>query len=73
MRDTDLYGRILGIESPWEVTGVELRLEAGEVEVFVARGGGESHRCPECGARRVATTRVVGAGAIFRRASTGRF
>ena len=49
MRDTDLYGRILGIESPWEVTGVELRLEAGEVEVFVARGGGESHRCPECG------------------------
>ena len=49
MRDTDLYGRILGIESPWEVTGVELRLEAGEVEVFVARGSGESYRCPECG------------------------
>ncbi len=49
MRDTDLYGRILGIESPWEVTGVELRLEAGEVEVFVARGGGDSYRCPECG------------------------
>lgn len=49
MRDTDLYGRILGIESPWEVTGVELRLEVGEVEVFVARGGGESYRCPECG------------------------
>ena len=21
MRDTDLYGQILGIESPWEVTG----------------------------------------------------
>ncbi len=49
MRDTDLYGRILGIESPWEVTGVELRLEAGEVEVFVARGKGESLRCPVCG------------------------
>ena len=49
MRDTDLYGRILGIESPWEVTGVELRLEAGEVEVFVVRGGGESLSCPECG------------------------
>lgn len=49
MRDTDLYGRILGIESPWEVTGVELRLEAGEVEVFVARRRGESYRCPVCG------------------------
>ena len=49
MRDTDLYGRILGVESPWEVTSVELRLEAGEVEVFVARGRDESYRCPECG------------------------
>ena len=48
-RDTDLYGRILGIESSWEVTGVEMRLEAGDVEVFVARGSGESYRCPECG------------------------
>ena len=49
MRDTDLYGRILGIESPWEVTGVDLRLEAGEVEVLVVRGGGEPLSCPECG------------------------
>lgn len=49
MRDTDLYGQILGIESPWEVTGVELRLDAGEVEVFVSRGKDESCRCPECG------------------------
>ena len=48
MRDTDWYGRILGIESPWEVSGVELRLEAGEVEVFVVRGGSESFGCPEC-------------------------
>lgn len=49
MRDTDLYGQILGIESPWEVTGVELRLDGGEVEVFVARGRSEWYRCPECG------------------------
>ena len=48
MRDTHLYGRILGIESPWEVTDVELRLESGEVEVFVVHGG-ESLRCSECG------------------------
>ncbi len=49
MRDTDLYGRILGIESPWEVSGVELRPEAGEVEVFVVRSRDEALRCPECG------------------------
>ncbi|MCE2558410.1 MAG: transposase family protein [Acidobacteria bacterium] len=49
MRDTDLYGRILGIERPWRVTDVELRLEAGEVEVFVARGAGDGFSFPECG------------------------
>ena len=49
MRATDLYGRIPGIENPWEVTGVELRLEAAEVEVLVAGGRDESYRCPECG------------------------
>ena len=48
MRDTHLYGRILGIESSWDVTDVELRLESGEVEVFVVHGG-ESLRCSECG------------------------
>ena len=49
MRDTDLYGRILGIESPWEVSSVELRPEAGEVEVFVVRRRDEALSCPECG------------------------
>ena len=29
MRDRELYARILGIEAPWRVEGVELKLEEG--------------------------------------------
>lgn len=49
MRDTDLYGRILGIEAPWSVTDVELRLEEGEVDVRVGYQGSGRLSCPECG------------------------
>ena len=31
MRDKDLYAQILGIKSPWQVSGVELALSEGEV------------------------------------------
>lgn len=48
MRDKDLYAKILGIESPWRVTDVDLDLEKGEVVVHL---GNEEKRpaCPECG------------------------
>jgi transposase len=49
MRDTDLYARILGVDRPWQVTDVELRLEAGEVEVKVAYAASETVSCPQCG------------------------
>lgn len=49
MRDRELYARILGIESPWTVEGVELRLEDGEVLVRVKRDLGVPLTCPECG------------------------
>ena len=48
MRDRELYARILGIEAPWRVEGVELNLEEGEVVVQVEHAGG-GLRCPECG------------------------
>jgi transposase len=51
MRDRDLYARILGVERPWRVSRVELRLEAGEVEVFVEHDGSRELACPECGER----------------------
>ena len=50
MRDKDLYARILGIESPWQVASVDLRLVEGEVVVSVIYGLDEAHTCPQCGA-----------------------
>jgi len=49
MRDRELYARILGIERPWQVTDVELRLEQGEVLVRVEQESGARLLCPECG------------------------
>ena len=49
MRDKDLYAQILGIESPWQVSGVELSLSEGEVTVQVERERGAKSCCPSCG------------------------
>jgi transposase len=48
MQDRELYRQILGIESPWFVERVELKLETGEIHVYV------NHQetdwpCAECG------------------------
>ena len=50
MHDRDLYSKLLGIETPWRVRDVEVRLEAGEVEVFIEHAGSKL-RCPTCGAK----------------------
>ncbi len=51
MRDKELYARILGIESPWEVSSVELALSEGEGEVVVhvEQEEGATQCCPSCG------------------------
>ena len=36
MQDPELYRRILGIEAPWYVDSVELKLEVGEIHVRLA-------------------------------------
>ena len=41
---------ILGIEAPWYVDSVELKLEAGEVHVHLAHPDRMDGPCPECGA-----------------------
>ncbi len=38
MRDRELYARLLGIEAPWRVEGVELKLEEGKVVVQMEHG-----------------------------------
>ena len=50
MQDRDLYRRILGIEAPWHVESVELKLEAGEVHVHLAHDEMIDWPCAECGA-----------------------
>jgi hypothetical protein len=35
MQDRELYRRILGIESPWYVERVDLKLAEGEVHVYL--------------------------------------
>lgn len=49
MRDKELYKQILGIQNPWEVTEVELSVDAGEVTVHVGQEAGTQQRCPQCG------------------------
>jgi transposase len=50
MQDRELYRRILGIEAPWFVDSVELKLEEGEVHVRLAHHDMNDWPCPECGA-----------------------
>ena len=49
MRDRDLYSQILGIEKPWRVERVELKLNEGEVHVHLEHEAGAQWPCPECG------------------------
>lgn len=50
MNDRKLYEQILGISDPWHVERVDLRLDAGEVLIFV-EGTSAAEVCPECGRR----------------------
>jgi transposase len=50
MRDIQLYQQILGLEIPWQVESVSLKLEAKEIEVRVACTE-EVWGCPTCGQR----------------------
>ncbi len=49
MRDKDLYAQILGIGSPWQVSGVELILSKGELTVHVEQEAGAKQCCSTCG------------------------
>ena len=47
MDDRALYQTILGLQAPWAVERVELRVEPGEGEVWVAAEAGTPHVCRE--------------------------
>jgi transposase len=50
MQDRELYRQILGIQAPWFVERVELKLDQGEVHVFLDHDELVSWSCPECAA-----------------------
>jgi transposase len=50
MQDRELYRRILGIESPWYVERVDLKLAEREVHVYLDHQEVGKWGCPECGA-----------------------
>lgn len=50
MQDRELYKKILGIESPWRVESVDLKLLDGEIHVHLAHEKVDRWPCPECGA-----------------------
>jgi hypothetical protein len=49
VRDTELYRYLLGLESPWSVSRVELNLEQQRVDAWAEHPQGQRWACPECG------------------------
>ena len=48
MQDKELYQHILGLTSPWTVSGVKLDIPAEEIQVRVEHPAGTKFCCPEC-------------------------
>jgi transposase len=48
MRDVELYRHLLGLESPWAVSRVELSVGEGRVDVWADHPRGTRWACPEC-------------------------
>lgn len=49
MRDVELYRYLLGLESPWTVGRVELKVTEQRVDVWAEHPEGVRWSCPECG------------------------
>jgi len=49
VQDHKLYRLILGIEAPWFVDSVDLKLEVGEIHVYLRHDERNDWPCPECG------------------------
>lgn len=50
MRDIELYRHLLGVESPWSVTRVDLSVKDRRVDVFLDHSSNVLWPCPTCGA-----------------------
>src|ERR1035438_4336126 len=45
------YAMLLGVKSPWGVSGVKLDMAGKRVEIGLGWGAGREVPCPECGKR----------------------
>lgn len=48
MQDIELYQKILGLQSPWQVKSVELDPKGGVIKVSVEHPEGHKFPCPKC-------------------------
>ena len=48
MQDIELYRQLLGLNTPWTVTRVELRIKEQRVEVWAGHAESARWPCPEC-------------------------
>ena len=48
MQDTELYRQLLGLNTPWTVTRVELKIKEQRVEVWAGHAESAGWPCPEC-------------------------
>ncbi len=48
MRDTELYGRILGVEAPWSVDHVDLDMASNRVDIWLEHEAGVRWGCAQC-------------------------
>ncbi len=45
----DHYGQLLGVETPWEIASVDLKMQDQRVDIVIEYTS-EQGSCPECGA-----------------------
>lgn len=48
MDDSELYARVLGVTSPWDVESVDLKESEGRIEILVVHDHDGTWSCPEC-------------------------
>jgi transposase len=48
MQDNELYRYLLGLESPWEVSRVELSVDGERVDAWADQPKGTRFACPKC-------------------------
>nr|WP_276976276.1 transposase family protein [Ferrimicrobium acidiphilum] len=49
MQDAELFRKILGVEPPWSVVRVDLKVQEEQIDVWLEHADGVTFPCPQCG------------------------